>query len=46
MITISDILEINNKVQAITVFGISTEYLNLVGIFSEKVANTLPNYSP
>ena len=46
MVAISDILEVDNKVQAILVPTTQAEYLDLAGRFSENAANTFPDYGP
>ena len=46
MVAISDILEVDNKVQATPVPTIPAEYLDLAEVFSENAANTFPDYDP
>ncbi len=44
MVAISDILEVDNKVQATPVPTIPAGYLDLAEVFSEGAANTLPDH--
>ncbi len=46
MVAISDILEVDNKVQATPVPTIPAEYLDLAEGFSEDAANIFPDYGP
>ncbi len=46
MVAISDLFEVDNQVQAISVSIIPAEYLDLTKVFSEDAANTLPDYGP